>query len=107
MAYSTARLCLIDTIGCGLEGLRVSEECRALMEPIVPGTVVPNGTKVPGTPFQMDPVCVLPILRVGDERLTRSDSAVAARSPLALRFAGSTLTSASALFQLVRPGTRD
>jgi len=26
------------------------------MEPIVPGTVVPNGTKVPGTPFQMDPV---------------------------------------------------
>ncbi|PRQ77224.1 2-methylcitrate dehydratase [Rhodotorula toruloides] len=56
LAYSTARLCLIDTIGCGLEGLRVSEECRALMEPIVPGTTVPNGTKVPGTPFQMDPV---------------------------------------------------
>ncbi|GAA5991358.1 hypothetical protein JCM10908_003275 [Rhodotorula pacifica] len=56
VAYNTARLCLIDTIGCGLEGLRVSEECRALMEPIVPGTTVPNGTKVPGTPFQMDPV---------------------------------------------------
>ncbi|GAA5909402.1 hypothetical protein JCM6882_000973 [Rhodosporidiobolus microsporus] len=56
LAYSTARLCLIDTIGCGLEGLRVSDECRKLMEPIVPGTVVPNGTKVPGTPFQMDPV---------------------------------------------------
>ncbi|GJN91970.1 hypothetical protein Rhopal_004998-T1 [Rhodotorula paludigena] len=55
VAYSTARLCLIDTIGCGLEGLRVSDECRALMEPIVPGTTVPNGTKVPGTPFQMDP----------------------------------------------------
>ncbi|GAA5949763.1 hypothetical protein JCM3765_007680 [Sporobolomyces pararoseus] len=56
LAYSTARLCLIDTIGCGLEGLRVSPECKALMDPIVPGTVVPNGTKVPGTPFQMDPV---------------------------------------------------
>lgn len=56
VAYNTARLCLIDTIGCGLEGLRVSDECRALMEPIVPGTTVPNGTKVPGTPFQMDPV---------------------------------------------------
>ncbi|GAA5992038.1 hypothetical protein JCM5350_006259 [Sporobolomyces pararoseus] len=55
-AYSTARLCLIDTIGCGLEGLRVSPECKALMDPIVPGTVVPNGTKIPGTPFQMDPV---------------------------------------------------
>lgn len=58
LAYNTARLCLIDTIGCGLEGLRVSEECRKLMEPIVPGTVVPNGTRVPGTEFQMDPVSV-------------------------------------------------
>ncbi|GAA5923290.1 uncharacterized protein JCM15063_003599 [Sporobolomyces koalae] len=56
VAYSTARLCLIDTIGCGLEGLRVSDECRALMEPIVPDTVVPNGTKIPGTPYQLDPV---------------------------------------------------
>lgn len=32
----TARLCLIDTIGCGLEGLRVDPSCAALMEPIVP-----------------------------------------------------------------------
>lgn len=31
----TARLCLIDTIGCGLEGLRVDPSCAALMEPIV------------------------------------------------------------------------
>ena len=31
----TARLCLIDTIGCGLEGLRVDPQCAALMEPIV------------------------------------------------------------------------
>ncbi|BGP12180.1 hypothetical protein JCM10213_009336 [Rhodosporidiobolus nylandii] len=56
LAYNTARLCLIDTLGCGLEGLRVSPECRALMEPVVPGTVVPNGTKVPGTEFALDPV---------------------------------------------------
>lgn len=60
LAYNTARLCLIDTIGCGLEGLRVSDECRALMDPIVPGTTVPNGTKIPGTPYQMDPVSVSP-----------------------------------------------
>jgi 2-methylcitrate dehydratase len=56
LAYSTARLCLIDTVGCGLEGLRVSPQCAALMPPVVPGTVVPNGSKVPGTPYQMDPI---------------------------------------------------
>ncbi|GAA5990460.1 hypothetical protein JCM11641_007210 [Rhodosporidiobolus odoratus] len=56
LAYSTARLCLLDTLGCGLEGLRVSEECRKLMEPVVEGTTVPNGTKVPGTAFQVDPI---------------------------------------------------
>ncbi|KAK4706195.1 2-methylcitrate dehydratase, partial [Phenoliferia sp. Uapishka_3] len=56
LAYATARLCLIDTIGCGLEGLKVSPACAALMAPVVPGTIVPNGAKVPGTNFQLDPV---------------------------------------------------
>lgn len=42
LAYETARLCLIDTVGCGLEGLRF-EECRRLLGPVVEGTVVPNG----------------------------------------------------------------
>jgi 2-methylcitrate dehydratase len=42
LAWETARLCLIDTIGCGLEGLRFPA-CTALLGPIVPGTVVPNG----------------------------------------------------------------
>lgn len=42
LAWETARLCLIDTIGCGLEGLRF-EECRRLLGPVVEGTVVPNG----------------------------------------------------------------
>lgn len=51
-----AHLCLIDTIGCGLEGLRFPQ-CANLMGPVVDGTVVPNGTKVPGTSFQVDPVC--------------------------------------------------
>ncbi|KAG8970363.1 ATP-binding cassette transporter CGR1 [Tulasnella sp. 419] len=55
LAFETARLCLIDTIGCGLEGLRF-EECSRLMGPVVPGTVVPNGTKVPGTNYQLDPI---------------------------------------------------
>jgi 2-methylcitrate dehydratase len=54
-AYSTARLCLIDTLGCGLEALGYPA-CTKLLGPIVPGTVVPNGAKVPGTPYQLDPV---------------------------------------------------
>lgn len=45
----------MDTLGCGLEGLRF-KECSKLLGPIVPGTIVPNGPKVPGTPFQLDPV---------------------------------------------------
>ncbi|WP_298015236.1 bifunctional 2-methylcitrate dehydratase/aconitate hydratase [uncultured Castellaniella sp.] len=55
LALETARNCLIDTLGCGLEGLEYPA-CRKLMGPIVPGTIVPNGAKVPGTQFQLDPV---------------------------------------------------
>ncbi|MVW77838.1 bifunctional 2-methylcitrate dehydratase/aconitate hydratase [Bordetella sp. 02P26C-1] len=55
LAYDTARYCLIDTLGCGLEALQYPA-CRKLLGPIVPGTMVPNGAKVPGTPYQLDPV---------------------------------------------------
>jgi 2-methylcitrate dehydratase len=55
LAYSTARACLIDTLGCGLEALEYPA-CTKLLGPIVPGTVVPNGARVPGTNFQLDPV---------------------------------------------------
>ena len=54
-ALDTARNCLIDTLGCGLEALSYPA-CTKLLGPIVPGTVVPNGAKVPGTQFQLDPV---------------------------------------------------
>lgn len=54
-AYDTARNCLMDTLGCGLEALEYPA-CTKLLGPIVPGTVVPNGTKVPGTSYQLDPV---------------------------------------------------
>lgn len=54
-AYETARNCLIDTLGCGLEALEYPA-CTKLLGPVVPGTVVPNGAKVPGTRFQLDPV---------------------------------------------------
>ena len=55
LAYETARNCLIDTLGCGLEALQYPA-CTKLMGPIVQGTVVPNGAKIPGTQFQLDPV---------------------------------------------------
>src|SRR6266516_6665602 len=55
LAYDTARNCLIDTLGCGLEALSYPA-CTKLMGPIAPGTVVPHGAKVPGTSFQLDPV---------------------------------------------------
>jgi 2-methylcitrate dehydratase len=54
-ALVTARNCLIDTLGCGLEALSYPA-CTKLMGPIVPGTIVPNGAKVPGTQYQLDPV---------------------------------------------------
>jgi 2-methylcitrate dehydratase len=54
-AYDTARYCLLDTLGCGFEALEYPA-CTKLLGPIVQGTVVPNGAKVPGTQFQLDPI---------------------------------------------------
>ncbi len=55
LAYDTARACLLDTLGCGLEALEYPA-CTKLLGPVVPGTVVPHGAKVPGKPYQLDPV---------------------------------------------------
>ena len=54
-AMETARHCLMDTLGCGLLALRFPE-CTKHLGPLVQGTVVPNGARVPGTPFILDPV---------------------------------------------------
>ncbi|OAI50129.1 2-methylcitrate dehydratase [Betaproteobacteria bacterium SCGC AG-212-J23] len=54
-AYETARYCLMDTLGCGLEALEYPA-CTKLLGPIDPETIVPHGAKVPGTKFQLDPV---------------------------------------------------
>jgi 2-methylcitrate dehydratase len=54
-AYATAQYCLVDTLGCGLEALTYPA-CTKLLGPVVPGTTVPDGAKVPGTSFQLDPV---------------------------------------------------
>src|SRR6516164_4899367 len=55
LAYETARYCLLDTLGCGLEALEYPA-CTKLLGPIVPGMIVLNGARVPGTQFQLDPV---------------------------------------------------
>ena len=55
LAWETARHCLIDTLGCGLEALEYPA-CAKLLGPVVPGTLVPGGARVPGTDFQLDPV---------------------------------------------------
>lgn len=54
-AFQTARYVLLDTIGCGMLALSYPE-CTKLLGPIVPGTVVPNGSRVPGTSFELDPI---------------------------------------------------
>ncbi|AUJ25355.1 bifunctional 2-methylcitrate dehydratase/aconitate hydratase [Virgibacillus dokdonensis] len=54
-AFSTAHYVLIDTLGCGILALNYPE-CAKHLGPIVPGTVVPNGVRVPGTSHVLDPV---------------------------------------------------
>ena len=67
VAYDTARNCLIDTLGCGLEALEYPA-CTKLLGPVVPGTIVPNGAKVPGTEFlELDPIQAA--FNIGDDPL--------------------------------------
>lgn len=54
-AYDLARYCLMDSLGCALLALRF-HDCTKLLGPIVPGIIVPNGARVPGTQFELDPV---------------------------------------------------
>ncbi|MEE3291032.1 MAG: bifunctional 2-methylcitrate dehydratase/aconitate hydratase [Pseudomonadota bacterium] len=54
-AYDTARNCLMDTLGCGFLALRFPE-CTKLLGPLVEGTMVPHGARVPGTQYRLDPV---------------------------------------------------
>jgi len=54
-AYNTARLCLMDTLGCGLEALEYPA-CTKLLGPLVPGASITRGARVPGTRFELDPV---------------------------------------------------
>jgi 2-methylcitrate dehydratase len=54
-AFETAKYCLLDSLGCGLEALSYPA-CTKLLGPLVPGTLIPNGARIPGTSYQLDPV---------------------------------------------------
>ena len=55
LAYDTARHCLMDSLGCAMEALTYPA-CTKLLGPLIPGTAVPDGARIPGTRFQLDPV---------------------------------------------------
>lgn len=54
-ALDTARNNLMDSLACLFMAQGFAEAAKHL-GPIVSGTVVPNGARVPGTQFQLDPV---------------------------------------------------
>ena len=54
-AYDTARWCLADTLACGVMALSYPA-CTRLLGPVVPGTHIVNGSRVPGTAYELDPV---------------------------------------------------
>jgi 2-methylcitrate dehydratase PrpD len=53
-AIAAARHCLIDALARGFEALR-DPQCAALVGPIVPGAVMPGGSRVPGTSLELEP----------------------------------------------------
>jgi 2-methylcitrate dehydratase len=54
-AYDTARWCLADTLACGIMALAYPA-CTKLLGPVVPGTTIRHGARVPGTAYELDPV---------------------------------------------------
>src|SRR5688500_3275053 len=54
-AMASARLCMTDAIACALDALDYPD-CTKLVGPVVPGTVVPHGSRIPGTAYELDPV---------------------------------------------------
>ncbi|KGO69405.1 MmgE/PrpD [Penicillium italicum] len=53
--WKCARTALLDAMGCAIETAATSSECRKLLGPVIEGTMVPDGFRVPGTEFQVDP----------------------------------------------------
>ncbi len=104
-ALETARYCLMDTLGCGLLALRFPE-CTKHLGPIVEGTVVPFGSRIPGTSLRLDPVkaawdigCIIRWLDYNDTCLPPSGGTLptilARYSPLLTTFPSSGLHKAT------------
>jgi len=55
VARETAYYCLLDSVGCACAAL-ANPQCASVLGPLVAGSVVPHGARVPGTPFVLDPV---------------------------------------------------
>ena len=55
LAYDTARYCLMDTLGCGLQALEFPA-CTKMLGPLVTGMSMYRGARVPGTSYELDPV---------------------------------------------------
>ncbi|MBS3824609.1 MAG: MmgE/PrpD family protein, partial [Wenzhouxiangellaceae bacterium] len=55
LALETAHYCLKDSLACAMLALRFPE-CVKLLGPVVPGADLPEGARVPGTPYELDPV---------------------------------------------------
>ena len=56
LAWKRARLALLDALGCAIETISISSECTQMLGPVVRGTIIPNGFRLPGTFHQLDPV---------------------------------------------------
>lgn len=54
-ALDTARWCLLDSLACAIMALQFPA-CTKLLGPVVPGTTIANGARVPGTPYELDPI---------------------------------------------------
>ncbi len=54
-AWTTARLALMDALGCAFHSLG-NPQCTRALGPVVPGAVLECGARVPGTGFELDPV---------------------------------------------------
>ncbi|HEV7986568.1 MAG TPA: bifunctional 2-methylcitrate dehydratase/aconitate hydratase [Steroidobacteraceae bacterium] len=54
-AYQTAYYCLLDTLACGFQALKYPA-CAKLLGPVVPGATLAGGARVPGTPYELDPI---------------------------------------------------
>jgi 2-methylcitrate dehydratase len=55
-AWENARVALLDAMGCAIETVSKSEDCRRMFGPIATGSTIPNGFRLPGTSYILDPL---------------------------------------------------